>query len=201
MLTFCSFSLKGRSHREEPSRTGGSDEPSLQLLFIIINFLISITNLNTTKRPPSTSEKSCRKAASPAESPRFMSRHPKWCTLLCSVPHSLLPCRFFVSCFGGCSHQLNSYTKMRNISSLRRKPHLEIPLCEKRDQIAAGNSMRYVAVLKQEVIKTSWLLESWERTDTKGPAAGENFSPVSVLMKTPPFLSTGSSSTIRRLLT
>lgn len=94
MLIFCSFSLKGRSHWEEPSRTGGSDEPSLQLLFIIINFLISITSLNARKRPPSTSEKSCRKAASPAESPRFMSHHPKWCTLLCSVPHSLLPCRF-----------------------------------------------------------------------------------------------------------
>lgn len=29
---------KRRSHREEPSLSGGSDEPSLQLLFIMINF-------------------------------------------------------------------------------------------------------------------------------------------------------------------
>lgn len=35
------FFQRGRSYREEPS--GGSDELSLQLLFVIINFVISTT--------------------------------------------------------------------------------------------------------------------------------------------------------------
>lgn len=72
--------LKGRSHREEPRLSGGSDELSLQLLFIFINFVIStlqhvlLTLIITSKF----------KNASHVKSPALSTHYG-----LCSVLHAV----------------------------------------------------------------------------------------------------------------
>lgn len=104
-----SFFRKGTSHREEPSLRGGSDELSLQLLFIIINFVISTTKQNMLLTLIIALKKSCWKA--PLAAPRCCSISPKYSV---RSTHSSPP---NLSCFGGCSHQL---TRIKNAEHFGR---------------------------------------------------------------------------------